>query len=639
MLKRAKKENTRRLPKKTVLVLCFLTLSGLIRLNPPLAHASASGNIIINPSFEQGLDPQGIPVGWDLTGCEGVANANVTLDQTRWVDGIQSAKITTGPVTPTYCFPDSSGPRPVGFVQFRQFLTNYPNLRFSNLTDSPSGFSFWFNLQPYGTGMAGFEVRIFGTESNDELDYVFDPDPSIGTYTNYTNPPNPGLRSLIFQGYQPGQWYHFSRNLLADWTTLNLNTSGIFSILQFQGFASQIGTQLKSTIFWLDDVRVYAGSQLPPTETHWTIFNFTDTKGNIVDSKVRWKILDSTGQTVTYIQGQNSLSTAPYWVQVYYQDYSATTLITSEQIHLDTRITIPLTMIPNNSVIGNYIVLNNPVANLTVYHPNSPAPQFIVQGTIGTEYAMLLGVATQPALIQGNGIDLRSGIDWTYDPTVSFTRIQFSMPFGTENITLFFNVPQRQPLITFNDITGTALKNQITFQILDSRGGIVPYSPGKILPAGTFLVEAYYEGYRIYRSPLETNQSTPITLEMLPLGATGNSYLALNSTVTDITAGVSSSRISFQVEGSGPYLIVVNVDKKPLRVEKDGLLIASWVYNATTGTVSIETATPGSFQLVLVESPSYDYLYMGGAIATVILAGAIGIVLWRMRIPKKLPSD
>ncbi len=618
MLERAKKENRRRLPKKTVLVLCLLTLSGVIRLTPPLAHASASGNIITNPSFEQGLDPQGIPVGWDLTGCEGVANANVTLDQTHWVDGIQSAKIITGPVTPTYCLPDS-GPRSVGFVQFRQFLTpNYPNLRFSNLTDSPSGFSFWFNLQPYGAGIGGFEVRIFGTESTDELDYVFDPDPSLGTYTNYTDP---------------------SPNLLADWTTLNLNTNNNFTILQFQGFASQIGTQLKSTVFWLDDVRVYAGSQPPPTGTHWTIFNFTDTKGNIVDSKLRWKILDSTGQTVTYIQGQNSLSTAPYWVQVYYQDYSATTLITSEQIHLDTRVTIPLTMIPNNSVIGNYVVLNNPVANLTVYHPNSSAPQFIVRGTIGTEYAMILGVATQPALIQGNGIDLRSGIDWTYDPTVSFTRIQFSTLSETENVTLFFNVPQRQPLITFNDITGTALKSQITFQILDSRGGIVPYSPGKILPAGTFFVEAYYEGYRIYRSPLDTDQSTPITLEMLPIGATGNSYLALNSTVTDLTTSVSSSRISFQVEGSGPYLIVVNVDKKPLRVEKDGLLIASWIYNATTGTVSIETATPGSFQLVLRESASYDYLYMGSAIATVIAAGAIGIVLWRMRIPKKLPAD
>src|SRR5207247_9813697 len=118
--------------------------------------------------------------------------------------------------------------------------------------------------------------------------------------------------------------------------------------------------------------------------------------------------------------------------------------------------------------------------------------------------------------------------------------------------------------------------------------------------------------YRIYRSPLETNQSTPITLEMLPLGATGNSYLALNSTVTDLTTSVSSSRISFQVEGSGPYLIVVNVDKKPLRLEKDGLLIASWVYNATTGTVSIETATPRSFQLALVEGDADDHFSRGG---------------------------
>src|SRR5712692_7770906 len=197
----------------TSLVLLLLATNILTSIGPHIAHASLTGNIITNGSFEQDL------TGWRIDtnfACEGVASANATVDSTRWAEGGKSAKVFTGPITPTGCTPGDFSGRTVGFTQFPQ---NVPSgLTFNNLTQSSNSFSFWFLLEPYGTGIAGFEARIFGAESTAELDYVFDPDPYLN-YPNYTDPSTgkDGLRSLIFYGYQPGQWYHFSRNLAADW--------------------------------------------------------------------------------------------------------------------------------------------------------------------------------------------------------------------------------------------------------------------------------------------------------------------------------------------------------------------------------------------------------------------------------------
>ncbi len=237
------------------LVLCLLTLTSLIPFGPHTVHASSSVNVITNPSFEQGL------TGWGFETCEGVANATATVDNSRSTDGTQSAKVFTGPITPTGCIPgDNYTGRTVGFTQFRQFLP--AGLTFNNLTNSPNGFSFSFQLQPYNNnGMAAFEVRIFGAESTAELDYVFDPSPFLG-YENYTNPATgkDGLRSLLFYGYQPGQWYHFSRNLRADWENLGLNMTRSFSLVQFEGLAISNGGTVESETFWLDDVRAYEGT-------------------------------------------------------------------------------------------------------------------------------------------------------------------------------------------------------------------------------------------------------------------------------------------------------------------------------------------------------------------------------------------
>lgn len=256
-----------RLPRIISVLLLLILAAGFIAPQKPVKAAPIATNVISNGSFEDGADSAGIPKNWSFESCEGVANATARVDSSVQEDGANSAQISTGPLTSTGCVPGSqcsptSCPgRMVGFSQFRQSL---PNLGYNitQLSDDPAGFSFWFRLQALnGTSIAGFEVRVFGAESLSEFDYVFDPDPSIGVFQNSTS-----NHVLMFNGYQSGQWYHFSRDLRADWLTpmgsantpLNLNYN--FTLLQFQGFATKSGSTVKSETFWLDDVRAYTGS-------------------------------------------------------------------------------------------------------------------------------------------------------------------------------------------------------------------------------------------------------------------------------------------------------------------------------------------------------------------------------------------
>ncbi len=113
--------------------------------NGSFTERQVSSNIIKNPSFEQGLDMSGKPVGWSLATFEGVANATVALDPSLKVDGNYSAKISVGPIL---CSP-SCPTRPVGFAQFSQTLPVSGGTTFANLTDSPAGLGFSFYLKPY----------------------------------------------------------------------------------------------------------------------------------------------------------------------------------------------------------------------------------------------------------------------------------------------------------------------------------------------------------------------------------------------------------------------------------------------------------------------------------------------------------
>ncbi len=618
-------------------------MTSLLPLGPRPAHAPGSSvNVIANSSFESGvyIDPHGysVPVNWGFETCEGEANATVGIDAGLWTDGFNSAKVSTGPVTPTGCIPgDNYTGRSVGFTQFRQFLPAQ-GYNFTQLTDSPAGFSFWFQLQPYNNnGMASFEVRIFGAEDLAELDYIFNPDPSLG-YVNNTS-----THSLLFYGYQPGQWYHFSRNMWADWMTpmglgnMPLALNHNFTLVQFEGLAINSGTTVKSETFWLDDVRAYVGTGQPPADTHWANFNLTDTKGNIVNPRVKWDLLNSTGQPVNYTLGDRTLTDGPYTLEAYYPSLAQPFKIYKANIHLDTWPNITLAMFPQNSVPNGYLALNNPVNSLQITQQDSKALTFKVQATSGLTYSLITDVPVKPTLIQLNGYDLVQDFDWRYYPSLAI--ITFTASTNGDTFSLYFEQTQRLPTIQFVDATGFSVDNKVTFRILDPAGNPVQYSYGRVVPVSNYLLEAYYDGFQVYKAPLSFTSTGPTQIQMSPLNTNKTNYLAINSTVTVIVSENSDSRISFTMNGPGPYLIVVNVPVKPLFIERNGVRTADWVYNGTSRTVAIETDQAGTFNVVLRTSSSVSTILLRGMGLAAAAAISILALFLRKKKASKLLND
>ncbi len=526
--------------------------------------------------------------------------------------------------------------RSVGFSQFRAGLGSQTGYNITTLTDSPAAFSFWFQLQPYdaSVGMAGFEVRLFGAEGLAELEYVFNPDPSVGQFSNSTN-----THALLFYGYQYGRWYHFSRNLRADWLTpmgpantpLNLNFN--LTLVQFQGFSTKSGSIIRSETYWLDDVRLYQGAGTVPPESYFAFFSFTDINANIADSIVQWTLNNATGP-IPYTLGGTTLAAGPYYVQVYYRAINSNSFILTQQIPLNRSVLIPLPLYPSSIVPSGYVALNNPATSLQINSPENTTTTISVQGPPGTSYVMVADVPAKPVLIQANGVSLAKDYEWKYDSTLSIARISFTMSPAGENITIVFQNPLLIPFLSFVDRTGSSVDSRVTFKILDSKGNRIPYSPGTALPRGTYYLEAYYAGFRVYRNSLSSLGCTncAVILQMTPLDPARQKYLALNSTVTSITPSeFSDARISFSFTGQGPYLIIVNVPRRPAYVLENGVRTPNWVYNNATGTIAIDEAGQGSYQVVMDESSSLNYLYLAAGVIGVVAAASLGLYFWRKR--------
>ncbi len=621
-------------------MLFLLSLPTLALWGPRAAHAIPNAtNVISDPNFEQGSTtcsqvPQQCPVGWDFETCEGVSNAVVTLDSSQWTDGGSSGKVSTGPITSTGCFPGDYSNRAVGFSQFRAKLIGGLGYNFTTLTDDPAALSFWFQLQPYdtATGMAAFEVRIFGAEGLAELDYVFNADPSVGAFQNNTS-----THSLLFTGYQYGTWYHFSRNLRADWMTpmgpanAPLNLDHNFTLVQFQGFATKSGSTIKSETFWIDDIRAYQGSGPIPSDKYYTFFSFTDITGNNADSIVKWTLENATGAPVQYTVATPpsvTLTPGPYYVSVYYQTINPISLILTQEVHLNQSSLIPLPLYNTDSIVpGGIIALNSFVTSLQVNPVDNTTKIISIQGTSATNYAMIVKVPIKPVIIQANGQTLTLGTDWTYDNALSIARMSFTTNnSGRENVTILFQNPTLIPSLSFLDATGARVDSIITFAILDSKGKAVSYNPGSALSMGTYYVEAYYEGFRIYRNNLSnlSCSTCKITLEMSPLDSSGTNYLALNSTATAILpTEFSSTRLSFSITGQGPYLIIFKVPKRPLFVEEDGIRTPNWVYDNTTNTVAIQAARQGTFLVALEQNSPDISLYVITGVSLVVGAATV----------------
>jgi hypothetical protein len=232
-----------------VFVLLFLTAP--VFLSTPAAGPANSGhNLIMNPSFQHGLQ------NWGTSFFDGPPGSTITTNNTRSVTGHYSARI------------DVSTGQIFGSVDLYQNLP--PNTSFANITQSPDGLSFWFYIEPKFTNFTLLLVNVKAT-STVEMDYVI-PNPSLGIiFSNTTNGGEAGkaVKQIILPTPVLGQWNHFSRNIVQDWQAPMqiTNSTGTFTLpgfatnetayrIQFEAFVYQdlsTGKNYSETV-WIDDV-------------------------------------------------------------------------------------------------------------------------------------------------------------------------------------------------------------------------------------------------------------------------------------------------------------------------------------------------------------------------------------------------
>ncbi len=189
------------------------------------------------------------------------------------------------------------------------------------------------------------------------------------------------------------------------------------------------------------------------------------------------------------------------------------------------------------------------------------------------------------------------------------------------------------PTISFQDWTGTPPGSSVTWAVFNSLGLQVHPVPGELVPASGYTLRTYYDGYVVYSSPVTSAMSSPIRLQMFPLGTYKTGYAVFNSTVTSFGITESSSeRFTFSADGQGPSLVIVNVPARPLFIEKNGQRISSWTYNSTSQTIAIKTDSLGTFSIVFITPSSGSVnLYTAAGGVGAILASVIIALAWRRK--------
>ncbi len=703
-----------------------------------------SQNVIRNPSFEEGVNPTtGYPAGWGNWTKHGGSNYSITVDNTTAVDQLHSARLEIGNLF-------------IGFIALTQDLL--PNTYFSNLTDRADDLDAWFKLQPKYSGMGDVRFRILYGENVAELNYVIDADPLLyypnSTFT-FEDGRNGGVKSILISNStleRQGDWFHFKRNLRADWaaplilpggsTARGFSLSIPFPRIQFDilSFRNTNTNQYFAETAWVDNVKLWLDitPSAPPLDIDFTsdpgtprdndpvsfiatasggvqpytfswdfgdsstgtgnpvshiyslagnflvrltvtdsnsnggtishishavtvrpalyslVFHFTDQNSVDVDNVVKWKLLNATdGTSIEYQLGAKTLPTGHYTIETYYPNYTNVKpepyVIFRETIGLDGNLsrTIPLSITSLNSA-GDYLAFNNSTVSAQVLSQNSTMLTFNATGSSGIQYVILARLQFLPQAIirtDAQRVLLTAGVDWTYNATNMIARIETS-ELGRFAITA--EPALRIPIITFTEKTGQPLDGLVTTRISNSKDNTIsPDLQGKIPQDENFpyYSEAFFRGYLVYRSILGFSTTDPVQqltvqLEIVKFDSQKNSYIALNTTVTSMSfAEHSKSRITFTMEGTGPALIVVDVPKRPLYVERNGARIASWTYNSTTNAIAIEADPQGTFTVVLEQPADHTNYFVAGGAATTLAAALIGLTWQRRRAKRGQPHQ
>ncbi len=615
--------------RKQAVFFCFLLLLSVIPFAPPPAKAITSSlNTIVNSSFENGTTPNTpYPLYWGNWTKHGTPDSTITVDNARAINGTHSAKLDVGA-------------KDIGFIAMYQSLPS--TLRFSNLSDRPDGFDFWFYLQPKYNGMGDFRVRILFGENVAELNYVFDPSPTL-SYPNITDSGTgrPAAVNLLLNSNDyvaGGGWYHFQSNLRRDWQASGLDINQFFPRIQFDAITFQTGTspniQSFAEIVWIDNVKMYRDEQTP---AHWLSFTFQDQNGVSVNPYAEWKLFNSSDKSITYNFGDVTLPEGVYRLEVYYPNSTGQSpepfrIFTQSYGNLDQIYTIQLSMIALPNSPGNYVAFDGAV-QATVTVQNSTLLSFTASG--GPSSTILVRTGQRPQAVLRDQTEIVEP-QWTYDSTNGILKISSTL---LGKFSIFFTAPLRLPVISFVNRLGQSVNSIVKTRILDSTLSEITYSPNEIVNPGSYSLEAYYERYRIYNAPLQPvtsqNQYLNIQLAMVPLNPAAGTYIAVNSTLASLTIlEQSNQNLTVRVEGTGALLFVAQVATKPLYIEKDGQKIF-WTYDSTSQTASFETETPGTFILVFQEEapplglPITYWLALGAIVAAALATGLF--LIWNRR--------
>src|SRR6266568_5804498 len=622
-----------RIPRPSgILTLALLIMIATSSLAVPVRAGSYSNNALVNPSFEQAL------TGWGTTGQDAhTLDWTISANSTRDTDGGYAARMDMVNVS-------------IGFIVLYQVIPG--NTFFSNLTNTADTFDVWFYFEPKYSGLGDFQIKFLATNAQ-EMDYVFDADPSL-SYPNQTFlDGRPLAKSILLNGYHAIQWHHFAANVASDWQAPMkfTNSSGTYLLpgfglnqsfyrVEFDNLAFQVGSQYYSQIVWVDNVKLYFNTSYPPPppQFHSASFNFTDLGGNIVDQTLQWKLFNSTGQEVQYIPGQITLPPGTYTLDTYfpfYSQYPDHNLIHQQTIPLDTSTTVQVSMISHALAPGGYIAVDSS-ATVKILRQDAENLTFTATGA-GSTFNVIITVPSTPSIVAQNGIVLQP-TQWTYDSTTSKQIVRIATN-QLGRFSLFFGYAITLPqAVTLVDRQGTNLGTRVAWKILDSQNGIVCNNGsclGEKVPIGNYYLEAYFEGFRIYRQTLAFD-SNNVVLQMTPAGS---GYLAFNTTITSISiSGNNAQRISFTAVGRGPALVVVQVSEKPLYVELNGTRVFNWTYDSTSKVAAIETTGLGTYTIVLQAPSLLDSLENTPLTTILLIAGTVGGILVAIVVAAKWSS-
>lgn len=165
----------------------------------------------------------------------------------------------------------------------------------------------------------------------------------------------------------------------------------------------------------------------------------------------------------------------------------------------------------------------------------------------------------------------------------------------------------------FVDATGASVNNLVSWKLFNSTGQeVVGYTQNsQTLVLEPYTVAVYFpvitgqnpEPYLILRQRIVLNTTYGVSLEMFPQGNFPWSYVAFNSTITNLKIiKENSTFLHFDSQGdAAPAVILVKVQSKPLAVQRnnDDPTSIKWSYDPSLSILRIPAIALGNFSIFI----------------------------------------